>query len=1436
LAHTPSVPDETRPSFAIVINSLEGRYQSDVLRGILAGLKGNARALVLVTPRLTSGEDCTKLLVRLVDPAVIHGVILLANAIRLDKGDLERIARMYRGETGERVVSVGMEAPGIPSVNARDASGIAQAVQHLIEGHGYRRIGFLAGPNTNEEAERRLHAFRRAMTSFTHGNLLQERFIVPNLDFSFGEGEEGAATLLGAFRDQIEAIIAANDEMARGALHHIEKTYSDDARRPGVIGFDDTEYAVTTQPPLTTVHRPLEEEGRAAARLMLALHRQGTVASHQHRLGTRLQVRQSCGHLCPDARQTPRARVKDWLLQLVPDHRSAGELIRVFRRGLTHATDAETFEHSARLLLDSRLADATGSDIGVWHAAVLGLRAAAAEYVRHQAPCVGVTWLFDRLERSFDGWAEHILVSGQRLVQRNQDSWQLIRPLLDVVGRRPRHAEAKQALESALKSFNIWPRSWVCRGLPGADAPPVVQLVAGPRGPETFEARRIVPDGSPPEVTVVYPFGTDGSRGHFALELTNTNEWWTYVDLAHAAEYVADEGSLSFAPPRPRSDFPPPPPRDPPSTLAELRDRASQEFERLRRRVPFKTASLQLFEDDSRTLLAGDGFEVNNADRNLVRPISSDVLVAEIVRTKTATFADSTVALPGWTPYSTSTADVKAWIGAPVVVDEKVIGLLTLDFSTPEPQIRNYESAVSRFIDEVQPLFAVARPLVEVQQLTAGAAIVNQILDIIARKPGREEILRTIVDETVKHLNCSHCTLFLLQRVNGARKLVAACSSSNATRDRTFAHDEGIAGKVVLSGTSRVVKDVSQLEPGEFAPARKVVTHRSMLVAPIKVGSLVLGVISADQDAIGWFHERDARLVEALGQQAGIAIQRSQAIQFLKEIGSSILSLQSTSQILREVVESAIKVTNAGSGVIYHLLPDQSGIREGYHPVNDTRHPQPRLDTPMGLTRRIIAKRDIIAIPDLKKDEHANPLLVRHWTSTIGVPLLIDDNVIGVLFVDDEFPHEFTEAEQSLLRILAGYAAIALQKAEGSQRHARLDLQLQRLHELTVDTDLSHALNRVAESVTELLVPRHLGKDDVGSVSAGIRLYDPDTGEFGKCHAHGVFAEVLTDNPREDGSSTAHHVIKTGKALYRKDVCKVFEGEINVRPRARDNGVVSFAAVPLAHSGRVVGVLFVASQVSLEFTPDETRALDLFASHVASAIANASRYEAYKTVARNVSDRIVVHIVKYDRIHSDLKDECKRLEAELRGKIVNVPARLETATRRLQQLVRAFQQYGRITTVTRRPGNLNSIVHRVMAQERERLERHLHVTLDLSAEADETTGMDEDHITNCVRELVRNAERAVTESHGQDLRLRISTQRDDSYLTLAIEDSGRGFPKELAVREPFKGTDPDSSGIGLTMVEDVVRLHNGRITLGQSSSLGGAMVTLLLPRATEERA
>ena len=95
---------------------------------------------------------------------------------------------------------------------------------------------------------------------------------------------------------QFDALVAANDYMALGAIPALQER---DLRVPSdvaVVGFDDIEDARFSTPPLTTVRQPLYQQGEAALELVLA-QLDGAEVAPQTTAATELVVRQSCGCL-----------------------------------------------------------------------------------------------------------------------------------------------------------------------------------------------------------------------------------------------------------------------------------------------------------------------------------------------------------------------------------------------------------------------------------------------------------------------------------------------------------------------------------------------------------------------------------------------------------------------------------------------------------------------------------------------------------------------------------------------------------------------------------------------------------------------------------------------------------------------------------------------------------------------------------------------------------------------------------------------------------------------------------------------------------------------------------------------------------------------------------------------------------------------------------
>jgi DNA-binding LacI/PurR family transcriptional regulator len=189
-------------------------------------------------------------------PVTIDAWMLLGEMLRDSLGDVMQAVRNVR-----RAVTIGFELPSLPTVGADAETGIFQAVMHLVKRHDRRRIAFIAGPEGSTDGAQRLGAYRMAMESV---GLFADPALIVVGDYEARSGREAIRQLKRQRR--FDAVVAANDLMALGAIDGLKASGTRVPEEVSVVGFDDIEEAGFNAPRLTTVRQPLVELGSAAAR------------------------------------------------------------------------------------------------------------------------------------------------------------------------------------------------------------------------------------------------------------------------------------------------------------------------------------------------------------------------------------------------------------------------------------------------------------------------------------------------------------------------------------------------------------------------------------------------------------------------------------------------------------------------------------------------------------------------------------------------------------------------------------------------------------------------------------------------------------------------------------------------------------------------------------------------------------------------------------------------------------------------------------------------------------------------------------------------------------------------------------------------------------------------------------------------------------------
>ncbi|WCD94252.1 LacI family DNA-binding transcriptional regulator [Streptomyces sp. HUAS 31] len=174
-------------------------------------------------------------------------------------------------------------------VHADNAGGATEAVRHLLRS-GRKKVATIAGPLDMDVGRSRLDGWR---TAHEEDGLSAPETLVEVGDFSWESGSRAMRSLLERAPD-LDAVFAASDLMAIGALEELRRQKRQVPGDVAVVGFEDSPHARWTNPPLTTVRQPVEELGSTMVRILADITEAGA-ERQQLMLPTELVVRESSG-------------------------------------------------------------------------------------------------------------------------------------------------------------------------------------------------------------------------------------------------------------------------------------------------------------------------------------------------------------------------------------------------------------------------------------------------------------------------------------------------------------------------------------------------------------------------------------------------------------------------------------------------------------------------------------------------------------------------------------------------------------------------------------------------------------------------------------------------------------------------------------------------------------------------------------------------------------------------------------------------------------------------------------------------------------------------------------------------------------------------------------------------------------------------------------
>jgi signal transduction histidine kinase len=469
-----------------------------------------------------------------------------------------------------------------------------------------------------------------------------------------------------------------------------------------------------------------------------------------------------------------------------------------------------------------------------------------------------------------------------------------------------------------------------------------------------------------------------------------------------------------------------------------------------------------------------------------------------------------------------------------------------------------------------------------------------------------------------------------------------------------------------------------------------------------------------------------------------------------------------------------------------------------------------------GFAGRIAADKRPVILDDVDHGHVLNPILrEKGIKSMLGVPLVVEGEVRGVLHVGSLVPRAFQDDEVELLQLVGDRAALAIEHARlfEAERAAR-----ERIEHVQAVTDAALAHLDVND-LLGVLLPRI--RDILRTDTCAVLLLDEATDELVARAALGIEEEVGVRIPM--GAGFAGRVADEARPM----VIDVDEYPV-YNPILRQKRLKSMVGVPLLVRGVALGVLHVGTLTPRQFTQDEVELLQIVAERVAIAIERAQLHEDLIQLDQLKLNFVAIasHELRTPAtsVYGVLKTLAERggeLSEDLREELLRVGVEQGERLRRLlEELLDLSRLDARAITVEPRAVVLKAALADVVQGSLAASDAvELDIPDDLAVVVDPLV------LERVVSNLVANAVR-----YGAPP-IRIVAQQRDRHLRVAVEDAGPGVPKDLEGRifDRFaRGGGETGHGLGLAIARAYAQAHGGDLVYDPRP--GGARFELLIPQ------
>ena len=817
-------------------------------------------------------------------------------------------------------------------------------------------------------------------------------------------------------------------------------------------------------------------------------------------------------------------------------------------------------------------------------------------------------------------------------------------------------------------------------------------------------------------------------------------------------------------------------------------------------------------------------------------------------------------------------------LGVPLLREGKVIGVIFVSRTKPQPFTDNQVELVTTFADQAVIALENTRLLTELRQSLDRQIATADVLRVISSSTGDlQPVFDAMLANATRLCEASYGTLWLHE---GDGRMHAAALYGNLPEaflktwgvGTIFRPKPSVPSARAMSSRKPVQlvdlrEDQSYLDDDPLAVAAvDVAGIRSIISVPMVKDDVAIGAMTIYRREVRPFTEKQVELVGNFAAQAVIAIENTRLLNELRQrttdLTKSLEQQTATAKVLEvisrsafdlqavfeTVVESSVRLCGADRAFIFRFdgellrmtvaFNNASQEWKEYLAQNPTR---PGRNSAAG---RAALERRTVHIPDVQTDHEYTfgAKNVEKVRTVLAVPILKGEDLLGVVVIYHLEVRPFTDKQIALVGTFADQAAIAIDNVRlvDALRH-RTDELGRSVSELQALGEVSQAVNSTLDLETVLSTIVAKAVQLSGTEAGAIYGYDEQSRELRLRATYGMDQELIDAfTQRHIGLDDSNVVsaLAQREPTQIADLRKETASELNnIILRA---GYRALMLAPLLRGEDLVGTLVVRRRTPGEFAKNTVDIIKTFAAQSALAIQNARLFHEIEDKSRQLAEASQHKSQFLANMSHELRTPLNAIlgytelmadgaYGEPSEKMMGVLKRLESNGRHLLGLINDVLDLSKIEAGQLILELSDYTVQDIARTVRSTLEpladdKKIAFKLELAPELPPARG-DGRRLTQVLINLVGNAIKFT--DAGEVV---IKAVASNGSFQVSVRDTGPGIsaPDQAKLFQEFQQADntitrkKGGTGLGLAISKRIIEMHGGRIWIdsivGQGST------------------